>query len=190
MNIESNRKAWLAAGERSAQGTGPSSAQLIWRVRLRIALAIIIASLALLASGFGLLLIGSDGFDVFEILPWGLIVATLVVLIGLVIRAHGIRQTRHLRVLDHVEAALERATRLETLIRNLHWFFWAPMLIAFSMLAYAAEYRHWTDYTFAVTSIGVLIWGLFYGRECVQTRIKADRGALREQASRLRQVES
>ena len=189
MNIEANRQAWIASGEKSAQRTAPSSTQLIWRVRLRIAFAIIIASLALLASGFCLLLIGSGGFEVFEILAWSLIVATLVALIGLVIRAHGIRQTRHLRVLDHVEAGLARTTRLETLIGNLHWFFWAPMLIAFLMLAYASEYRHWTDYTFAATSIGVLIWGLIYGRDYVQTRMQADREALREQASRLRQID-
>jgi len=189
LNIEANRQAWIASGEKSAQRTAPSSTQLIWRVRLRIAFAIIIASLALLASGFCLLLIGSGGFEVFEILAWSLIVATLVALIGLVIRAHGIRQTRHLRVLDHVEAGLARTTRLETLIGNLHWFFWAPMLIAFLMLAYASEYRHWTDYTFAATSIGVLIWGLIYGRDYVQTRMQADREALREQASRLRQID-
>lgn len=189
MNIESNRQAWLATGEKSAQRTGLSSTQLIRRMRLRIVLAIIIASSALVASGFGMLLIGSGGFEVFEILAWSLIAATLVTLIGLLIRAHGIRPTRHLRVLDHVEAGLARTTRLEALIRNLHWFFWSPMLIAFLMLAYSSEYRHWTDYTFAATSIGVLVWGLIYGRESVQTRIESDRKALQELASRLRRIE-
>ncbi len=189
MNIESNRQAWIATGEKSAQRTGFSSMQLIRRMRLRIVLAIIIASLALVALGFGMLLIATGGFELLEILAWSLIAATLVTLIGLVIRAHGIRQTRHLRVLDHVEAALGRATRLEALIRSLHWFFWAPMLIAFLMLAYSSEYRHWTDYTFAATSIGVLVWGLIYGRECVQTRMEADCKALQEQASRLRRIE-
>ena len=189
MNIESNRQAWIANGEKTVQRIDLSSTQLIRRTRLRILLAIIIATLALVALGFGTPLILAGGFDVFEILAWSLIAATLVTLIGLVIRAHGIRSTRHLRVLNHVEAALGHATRLEALIRNLHWFFWAPMLIAFLMLAYSSEYRHWTDYTFVATSIGVLIWGLIYGRECVQTRMEADRKALQEQASRLRRIE-
>ena len=190
MNIESNRQAWIATGEESAHRTELSSTQLIRRIRLRIVLAIIIASLALVVLGFGMPLIATGGIDVLEILAWSLIAATLVTLIGLSIRAHGIRSTRHLRVLDHLEAALGRATRLAALIRNLHWFFWTPMLIAFLMLAYSSEYRHWTDYTFAATSIGVLIWGLIYGRQCVQTRMEADREALQEQASRLRRIES
>jgi len=190
LNIESSRQAWIASSENTVQRTGFNPSQLIRRTRLRIALAIIIASLALVASGFGMPLMLAGGFDVLEIIAWSLIVLTLVAMIALVIRAHGIRQTRHLRVLDHVEAALGRTTRLEALIGNLHWFFWAPMLIAFAMLAYSSEYLHWTDYTFAATSIAVLIWGLIYGRECVQTRMEADREALQEQALRLRRIES
>jgi len=190
LNIESSRQAWIAASEETVQRTGFSPSQLIRRTRIRIASAIIIASMAFVASGFGIALVLAGGFDVIEFLAWCVIASTLVALIALVIRAHGIRQTRHLRVLDHVDAALGRTIRLEALIRNLHWLFWSPMLIAFLMLAYSSEYRHWTDYTFAATSIGVLVWGLIYGRECVQARMEADREALQEQATRLRRIES
>jgi len=189
-NVESKRQAWLEIGETSAGKNGVNPSRLIWRVRLRVAAAIIIASLALLASGFGLLLVGSGGFEVVEILAWSLIMATLVALIGLVIRAHGIAPTRHLPVLDHTEVALSRTIRLEGLIANLHRFFWVPMLIAFLMLAYASEYRHWTDYTFAATSIAVLIWGLIYGCDHIKTRMQADRKTLSAQIVRLRQIET
>ena len=190
MNIESNRPEWIATGEKSAQRSASTSTQLIRRVRLRTALTIIIASLALLALGSGPLLVGSDGFEAVEIFAWGLVMATLVALIGLVIRAHGIAPTRHLPVLDHTEAALSRTIRLEALMGNLLWFFWAPMLIAFLMLAYASEYRYWTDFAFAATSVAMLIWGLIYGRDRIQARMQAERESLGAQIARLRQIES
>jgi len=157
---------------------------------MAMAMAIAIASLALLAVASGIVLVAIDGLDVIEIFAWGLIAAVLATLIALIIRAHGRPQARLLPVLDHVEASLARATRLESLIRNQQWLFWAPMLIAFVLLAIASDYRHWTDYTFAVTSMGVVIWGLVYGRDCVLARIEADRHVLQEQAILLRGIET
>jgi len=156
---------------------------------LAMAMAVVIASSALLAVAMGVMMVASDGLDLLEILAWGMIVATLVTLIVLVIRAHGRPQARHLPVLDQIEANLARTARLESLIRNQLWLFWVPMLIAFVLLAIASDYRHWTDYTFAVTSIGVVIWGLVYGRVCILARIEADRHALQAQATLLRGIE-
>jgi len=119
LNIESSRQAWIASSENTVQRTGFNPSQLIRRTRLRIALAIIIASLALVASGFGMPLMLAGGFDVLEIIAWSLIVLTLVAMIALVIRAHGIRQTRHLRVLDHVEAAMDELPEAWALVLRL-----------------------------------------------------------------------
>jgi len=157
---------------------------------MAMAMAIAIASLSLLVVASGIVLVASDGLDVLEIFAWGLIAAVLAILIALIMRAHGRPQARLLPVLEHIDASLARAARLESLIRNQQWLFWAPMLIAFVLLAIASDYRHWTDYTFAVTSMGVAIWGLLYGRDCVLARIEADRHVLQEQAILLRGIET
>jgi len=194
LNIESSRQTWIGTAGTSAEQNSLHSRQTIRGVRIRMAMAmamaIAIASLALLAVASGIVLVAIDGLDVIEIFAWGLIAAVLATLIALIIRAHGRPQARLLPVLDHVEASLARATRLESLIRNQQWLFWAPMLIAFVLLAIASDYRHWTDYTFAVTSMGVVIWGLVYGRDCVLARIEADRHVLQEQAILLRGIET
>jgi len=194
LNIESSRQAWIGTAGSSAEQNSLNLRQSIRQVRVRMslamAMAVVIASSALLAVAMGVMMVASDGLDLLEILAWGMIVATLVTLIVLVIRAHGRPQARLLPVLDHVESSLARSARLESLIRNQLWLFWAPMLIAFVLLAIASDYRHWTDYTFAVTSIGVVIWGLVYGRDCVLARIEADRHALHEQATLLRRIET
>jgi len=194
LNIESSRQAWIGSAGTSAEQDSLNLRQSIRRVRVRTALAmamaVVIASLTLLAVAGGIMLVASDGLDVLEIFAWGLIAAILVTLIVLVMRAHGRPQAGLLPVLDHVEASLARTARLESLIRNQQWLFWVPMLIAFVLLAIASDYRHWTDYTFAITSIGVVIWGLIYGRDCVLARIEADRRALQEQATLLRRIET
>lgn len=190
MNIESSRQAWIEAAGTAAEQNSFNLRRSIRRVRARMALAIVISSLALLTVAIGMVLVASDGLDVREILAWSLITAILVTLIVLIIRAHGRPHDRLLPVLDYVESSLARTARLEALIHNLLWLFWIPMLIAFVLLAIASDYRHWTDYTFAITSMGVVIWGLLYGRDCVLVRIEADRRALQEQATLLRSFEN
>jgi len=194
LNIESSRQAWIGTAGTSAEHNSLNLRESIRRVRvqttLAMAMAVVIASLALLAVAMGVMMVASDGLDLLEILAWGLIFTTVATLIVLVICAHGRPQARHLPVLDQIEANLARSARLEALIHNQQWLFWVPMLIAFVVLAIASDYRHWTDYTFAVTSIGVVIWGLVYGRDCVLARIEADRHALQEQATLLRRLET
>jgi len=194
LNIESSRQAWIGTAGGSAEHDSLDLKQSIRRVRVRttlaMAMAVVIASLALLAVALGVMMVASDGLDVLEILAWGLIAAVLATLIVRIIRAQGRPQTGLLPVLDHVEASLARSARLESLIHSQRWLFWAPMLIAFVLLAIASDYRHWTDYTFALTSIGVVLWGLMYGRDCVLARIEADRRALREQATLFHGIET
>lgn len=192
MNIESSRQAWTGTAGNSEEKNSLNLRQSIRRIRVRVAMAmaIAIASLAMLAVAIGLMIVASDGLDVLEILAWSLIAIVLATLIVMIMRAHGRPQARLLPVLDHVEASLARSARLEALIHNQQWLFWVPMLIAFVLLAIASDYRHWTDYTFAVTSIGVVIWGLVYGRDCTLARIEADRHALQEQATLLRGIET
>jgi len=194
LNIESSRQAWIATAGTSAEQNSLNLRQSIRRVRARTALAmamaVVISSLAMLAVAIGMMMVASDGLDVLEILAWGLIAAALATQIVRIMRAHGRPQAGPLPVLDHVEASLARSARLEALIRNQQWLFWVPMLIAFVLLAIASDYRHWTDYTFAVTSIGVVIWGLVYGRVCILARIEADRHALQAQVTLLRGIET
>lgn len=144
---------------------------------------------ALLAVAAGIILVSSSGVDMLEIFAWSLIAASLLTLIIQIVQVHGRVQARFLPVLDHVEAGLTRTTRLKALIEKQQRLFWAPMLIAFVLLAIASDYQHWTDYTFAITSIGVVVWGLVYGRDCVLAYIEEDRQALSEQASMLRRLE-